>query len=87
MMIFDIEQAREILRIDGGENDTHITALVNAIPSYLEITTGYTTTGEYSPLAKTAAGFILQLWYFGENSDTAKLQRVIDNLLKALSYE
>jgi len=29
----------------------------------------------------------LQLWYFGDNADIAKLQRVIDNLLKALSYE
>jgi hypothetical protein len=29
----------------------------------------------------------LQLWYFGENSDTDKLQRVIDCLLKALAAE
>ena len=89
-MILTIEQAREILRIDGVDNDPQITALVNAIPSYLEITAGIET-GEnqepYSPLAKTAAGFILQLWYYGETADTVKLQRVIDNLLKALSYE
>ena len=84
-MIFTIEEARDILRIDGEDNDPQISALVEAIPSYLEITTGYT--GDYSPLAKTAARFILQLWYFGGNSDTDKLKRVIDNLLKALSYE
>jgi len=71
-------------------------ALVEAIPAYLEITAGYTASGkttrkkanaEYSPLAKTAARFILQLWYFGESADIDKLKRVIDNLLKALSYE
>jgi len=85
--IFTIDEAREILRIDGTDNDPQIIALVEAIPAYLEITAGYTATGAYSPLAKTAARFILQLWYFGENSDTDKLKRVIDNLLKALSYE
>jgi len=53
----------------------------------LEITTGDVPDGEYSPLAKTAARFILQLWYFGDNADIDKLKRVIDNLLKALSYE
>jgi hypothetical protein len=90
MMIFTIEEARDILRIDGADNDTQIIALVEAIPAYLEITTGSTpedATVAFSPLAKTAARFILQLWYFGESSDTGKLQRVIDSLLKALSYE
>ena len=89
--MFAIDEAREILRIDGTDNDTQITALVEAIPAYLEITAGYTASGKtvkkYSPLAKTAARFILQLWYFGESADTDKLKRVIDNLLKALSYE
>jgi len=88
--IFTIDEARDILRIDGTDNDPQIIALVEAIPAYLEITAGYeadTETGAFSPLAKTAARFILQLWYFGESSDTDKLNRVIDNLLKALSYE
>ena len=86
-MIFTLEEARDILRIDGEDNDPQILALVEALPAYLDVTAGYTTEGEYSPLAKTAARFILQLWYYGESADTAKLQRVIDNLLKALSYE
>jgi len=85
--IFTVEEARDILRIDGADNDEQITALLAAIPAYLEITAGYAAAGEYSPLAKTAARFILQLWYYGENSDTDKLRRVIDSLLKALSYE
>ena len=87
-MIFTIDKARDILRIDGEENDAIIYPLIEAIPSYLEAATGYRPAdGEYSPLAITAGQFLLQLWYFGENSDTDKLQRVIDCLLKALSAE
>jgi hypothetical protein len=86
-MIFDISEARDILRIDGADNDAIITPLIEAIPPYLAHTTGYTSTGDYSPVARTAARFILQQWYYGENSDADKLQRVIDCLLKALSAE
>ena len=86
-MIFDITEARDILRIDGEDNDGQITALVAAIPDYLTETTGYTAAGAFSPVAKTAGRFILQQWYYGENADTDKFQRVIDCLLKALSAE
>lgn len=86
-MIFTIEQARDILRIDGSDNDGIITALLSAIPPYLEATTGYVPDGAYSPVAQAAGRFLLQLWYYGENADTDKLQRVIDSLLKALSAE
>lgn len=87
-MLFTIEEARDILRIDGSDNDEMITALLSAIPPYLQATTGYIPTDEYySPVAQTAARFLLQLWYYGENADTDKLQRVIDSLLKALSAE
>jgi len=86
-MIFEIEEARDILRIDGSDNDEMIIALLLAIPPYLEATTGYTATGGFSPIAKAAARFLLQLWYYGESADTDKLQRVIDSLLKALSAE
>ena len=86
-MIFTIEEAREILRIDGSENDEMIYALLSAVPPYLEATTGYVAVNGYSPLAQAAGRFLLQLWYYGENADTDKLQRVIDSLLKALSAE
>ena len=86
-MIFSIEEARDILRIDGPDNDAQIAALVQAIPDYLQITAGIENFGTYSPLARTAARFILQLWYYGESADTEKLNRTIDSLLKALSYE
>jgi hypothetical protein len=88
-MMFTIEEARDILRLDGPDNDMQILALVRAIPPYLYETTGYRKRqrGSYSPVARTAARFILQLWYYGENADTDKLQRVCDCLLKALSAE
>jgi hypothetical protein len=86
-MMFTIDEARDILRIDGEDNDHIIMPLITAIPDYLKHKTGYVAVGDYSPIATTAGRFILQLWYFGENSDTAKLERVIDSLLKALSAE
>ena len=87
-MIFTIEEARDILRIDGSDNDAMIFALLSAVPPDLEATTGYTAVnGEYSPLAQAAGRFLLQLWYYGDNAETDKLQRVIDSLLKALSAE
>lgn len=86
-MIFSLNEANEILHLDGGDNDEQVLALIEALPPYLYHTTGYQATGEYSPVAKTAARFILWQWYYGESADTDKVQRVIDCLLKALSAE
>jgi len=81
-------EGHDILRLDGPDNDALLERLIEAIPPYLYETTGYRPgRGGYSPVARTAAGFILQQWYFGESADTVKLQRVIDSLLKALSAE
>jgi hypothetical protein len=89
MMILTIKEGRDILRLDGEDNDPQITALIEAIPPFLYETTGYMKRprGKYSPVARTAARFILQQWYYGENSDVDKFQRVIYCLLKALSAE
>ena len=88
-MTLTVEEGRDILRLDGPDNDAHIAALIEAIPPYLHETTGYRKRprGSFSPIARTAARFILQQWYYGESADTDKLQRVIDCLLKALSAE
>ena len=86
-MIFSLNEAHEILHLDGGDNDAQVMALIEALPPYLYHTTGYQATGEYSPVAKTAARFILWQWYYGESADTDKVQRVIDCLLKSLSAE
>lgn len=85
-MIITIEEARETLRLDGADNDIIVIPLVEAIPSYLEVTTGRTWLDEpRDPLAETAAKFILQLWYDTQGPDTERLKRTIDNLLIALT--
>jgi hypothetical protein len=85
-MLLTIEEAREVLRIDSTDNDNLIASLVEALPDYITLTTGITATEQVGiPLVKTAAKFILQLWYNAEQSDSDKLQRTIDSLLKTLS--
>lgn len=85
-MILNIDEAREILRVDGTDNDIVIVPLLTAIPDYLEVTTGKRwDTEPINPLAQTTAGFILQLWYDAQGPDTERLKRTIDNLLIALT--
>lgn len=85
-MTLTLEEAKEHLRIDGTDNDVIITSLLDAIPGYIEVTTGMTAEQqETEPLANTAGKFILQLWYNAEQADSDKLQRTIDGLLKALT--
>jgi hypothetical protein len=85
--ILSIEQARDILHADGADNDTVIGPLVDAIPDYLAVTTGYRYNGPPPPLVVTVAGFLLQLWYNADGTDVEKLQRTINNLLGALSVQ
>lgn len=81
-----VEEAREYLRLDGTDNDGIISPLLDAIPGYIELTTGMSAAQQASePLAKTASKFLLLLWYNPEQADVEKIQRVIDNLLKGLS--
>lgn len=84
-MIISIEEAREILRIDGTDNDIIIQPLLTAIPEYLEVTTGNRWDEEpINPLAETTAGFLLKLWYNPQDKDTMQLKRTIATLLGAL---
>lgn len=81
-----VEEAREYLRLDGTDNDEIISPLLDAIPGYIELTTGMTAAQQATePLARTASKFLLLLWYNPEQADVDKIQRVIDNLLKGLS--
>lgn len=86
--MLSLEQAREFLRIDGADNDDIISALLETIPSYIEITTGMTVSQQNTePLINTVSRFILQLWYNAEQSESEKLQRTIDSLLKAITLK
>ena len=85
-MLIKIEEARETLRVDGTDNDPIIIPLLEAIPSYLETTTGRTWLDDpVHPLAQTVAKFILQLWFDPQGQDGERLKRTIDNLLTALT--
>lgn len=86
--MLSIDRAREWLRIDGTDNDEIIGGLLEAVPRYIEVTTGMPTERQrFEPLADVAARFIIQLWYNAEQSDSEKLQRAIDGLLKALTVK
>lgn len=84
--LITIEEARETLRLDGPDNDIIIQPLLNAIPSYLDITTGRDWLDQpVHPLAQTAAKFILQMWYMPESPDVDRLKRTVENMLASLS--
>lgn len=86
--MLSLDTAREWLRLDGGDNDLIIEGLLQAIPRYIEVTTGMTEEQQgVEPLAEAVSKFILQLWYNAEQSDSEKLQRTIDSLLKALTIK
>lgn len=85
---FTLDNAKEVLRVDGSDNDGIILALVNALPDYIETVTGMKQADqEKEPLVNTVAGFIVRLWYFADHAEDIKLQRTIDSLLKVLTLK
>ena len=83
-----LQQARDILRVDGGDNDQLIETLIYAIPEYIFVTTGMDPTQQLGdPLVDTVSGFLLTLWYYGDHADDTRLQRTIDNLLKCITLK
>ena len=81
-----IETAREWLRLDNSDNDDVISGLIDSAVEYITLTTGLTATEQMaSTLAETAQKFLLTLWYDPQTAETDRLQRVIDNLLKAIT--
>lgn len=86
MALITTQEARDWLRLDNSDNDVNIEGLIESAEEYITLTTGMSASmQELSPLAKTACKFLLSLWYDPEQADSDKLQRSIDNLLKALS--
>lgn len=84
--MLSLEQACNILRVDQGNNDELITALINAIPDYIETTTGLrVAVQDAEPIVETVSGFILTQWYFADHADDQSLTRTINSLLKVLS--
>lgn len=81
-----LSDACNVLHVDEGYNDELITALVAALPSYIETTTGLKEENQSSePLVETVSGLILTQWYYSDHADDQSLTRTIDALLKALT--
>ena len=81
-----LSEACNVLHVDEGNNDELISALVAALPSYIETTTGLTQDYQVSePLVKTVEGLLLTQWYYADHADDQSLTRTINALLKALS--
>lgn len=85
--VISLDEAREWLRLDNTDNDAVIKGLIEGAAQYITIATGLDPFAQAaSPLAKTATKFLLSLWYDPTQADTDKLQRSIDNLLKAVAH-
>ena len=86
--MLNLTDALNVLRLDSGANDALVSSLLNAIPGYIEVTTGMSTEQqETEPLVDTVSGFLLTLWYYSDHTDDVKLQRTIDNLLKCITLK
>lgn len=84
--MLSLGEARDYLRVDGTDNDGVISPLLSAIPDYIETTTGMSADQQASePLADTVSKFLLALWYNAEGTETEKLERTINSLLKVLA--
>lgn len=81
-----LAEARNVLHVDEGANDELIISLVEALPSYIHVTTGLAPVNQSNePLVDTVSGLLLTQWYFADHADDQSLTRTIDALLKAIT--
>jgi len=86
--MLSLKEAKDVLRIDGTDNDALIQSLLEAVPGYIEVSTGMDESAQLTePLVDTITGFLLTLWYYSDHTDDLKLQRTIDNLLKCITLK
>lgn len=83
-----IEKAMNVLRLDNIDEETKeiVDTLLRAVPGYIEAATGLNPEQQAElSLCETATTFLLRLWYYPENTDSVRLQAVIDNILKSIT--
>lgn len=89
--IMTLEEGRDALRISGDDNDDIIKPMLAAIPDYLKVSTGNDWAQEdaedVDEMAKTAAKFLLQLWFFPQDETSPRIKRTLDNLLTAMTIK
>lgn len=84
--IMTLAEACNVLHVDEGYNDELITALLQALPSYIETTTGLIAADQSEePLVNVVEGFLLTQWFYSDHADDQSLTRTINALLKAIS--
>ena len=85
-MAMTLQQACNVLHVDIGVNDALIMGLIEAIPNYIETTTGLSVTKQHlEPLVETVSNFLLTQWYYADHADDQALTRTINSLLKCIA--
>ena len=82
----DISEACNVLHINEGDNDELVQSLLDALPDYIELTTGLKPDDQANePLVHALSGFLLTLWYYADHSDDQALTRTINALTKVIT--
>ena len=85
-----LKQAREWMRLlpDDDQGEDMLRGLLAAAPEYIYISTGMTAKQQKKePIADTVTKFLLLLWFDTEQTNAARIQLSIDNLLKILTVK
>lgn len=88
-MVFSTPDAVDILGLDSDSYliDSLVVPLVESLPSQIEKTTGLTIEEqEKEPLVFTLSSFLIQLWFNAEETQSYRLQRVIDSLTATIKH-
>ena len=88
-MVFSTQNAIDILGLDNDSYlvDSLVIPLVDSLPSHIEKTTGLTIEEqEKEPLVFTLSSFLIQLWFNAEETQSYRLQRVIDSLTATIKH-
>lgn len=88
-MVFSTPDAVDILGLDSDSYliDSLVVPLVDSLPSQIEKTTGLTIEEqEKEPLVFTLSSFLIQLWFNAEDTQSYRLQRVIDSLTSTIKH-
>lgn len=89
MREFELENAIDILGLDNDSYliDSLVRPLVGSLPSHIEKTTGLTYNEQIQePLIFTLSSFLVQLWFNAEDTQSFRLQRVIDSLTATIKH-
>ena len=83
-----LTEACNVLHVDEGNNDGLIYSLTEALPGYIEMSTGYPASLQYQePLVNVVEGLILTQWYYADHADDQALTRSINALLKVITLK